>query len=78
MRGAWSEAEGSIVKGIDADGVAVTEADHFMKCRQWFNMRDLGQAIEHVHNAEIEIGEGPEPAGTRRGALKWRKTVQSH
>jgi hypothetical protein len=24
-------------------------------------MRDLSQVIEHVHDAEIEIGEGPEP-----------------
>ncbi len=29
--------------GIDADGVAQTEADHFDKCpacRHWFDMRD--------------------------------------
>jgi hypothetical protein len=26
-----AEAEGSIMKGIDADGIAETEADHFMK-----------------------------------------------
>ena len=24
-------------------------------------MRDLGEVIEHVHDAEIEIVEGPEP-----------------
>jgi uncharacterized C2H2 Zn-finger protein len=32
--------------GVDADGVAQTEADHFMKCPgcgQWFDMRTLGQ-----------------------------------
>jgi uncharacterized C2H2 Zn-finger protein len=34
--------------GIDADGIAQTEADHFMKCPgcgQWFDMRDLGQVL---------------------------------
>jgi hypothetical protein len=38
--------------------------DHFMKrpgCGQWFDMRDLGQVLAHVHDAEIEIGEGPPP-----------------
>jgi hypothetical protein len=41
-----------------------TEADHFGKCPgrgQWFDMRDLGQVLLHFHDAEIEIGEGPEP-----------------
>jgi uncharacterized C2H2 Zn-finger protein len=49
--------------GIDVDGVAKTEADHFMKCPgcgQWFDMRDLEQMSAHVHDAKIEIGEGPE------------------
>jgi hypothetical protein len=48
--------------GIDADGVAETEADHFMKCPgcgKWFGMRDLNQLLAHVHDAEIEICEGP-------------------
>jgi hypothetical protein len=31
--------------GIDADGIAKTEADH-----------------SHIHDAEIEISEGPEPS----------------
>ena len=47
--------------GIDADGIAKTEADHFMKCPgclEWFDMRDLGQVLAHVHDAEI--GEGTE------------------
>lgn len=50
--------------GIDADGVARTESDHFMKCPgcgQWFDMRDLAQVFSHVHDAEIEMVEGPEP-----------------
>jgi len=39
-----------------------TEADHFMRrpgCDEWFDMRDLGQVLAHVHYADIEIGEGP-------------------
>jgi hypothetical protein len=51
-----------MMTGRDAD-VARTEAGHFMKCPgsgQWFNMRELGQVLAHVHDAEIEIGEGPE------------------
>jgi CRISPR/Cas system type I-B associated protein Csh2 (Cas7 group RAMP superfamily) len=58
------------MRGIDADGIAQTEADHFMKCpgcREWFDMRDLGQVLAHVHDAEIEISEGPEPR--RQGPL---------
>jgi hypothetical protein len=38
-----------IKPGIDADRIAETEADHFMKCPacdQWFDMRDLGQVLE--------------------------------
>ncbi len=31
-------------------------------CGQWFDMRDLRQMLAHVHDAEIEIGEGPAPA----------------
>ena len=44
--------------GRDADGVAETDADHFMKCPgcgQWFDMRDLGEVIEHVHDQDVEI-----------------------
>jgi uncharacterized C2H2 Zn-finger protein len=50
--------------GVDADGLARTESDHFLKCPgcgEWFDMRDLGEVIEHVHDAEIEIVESPEP-----------------
>jgi hypothetical protein len=53
--------------GVDADGVAETEADHFMKCpvcEQWFDMRDLAQVVEHAHDdseIEIQIGPGPPP-----------------
>jgi hypothetical protein len=50
--------------GIDADDFAETEADHFMKypgCGHWFDMRDLSDVLVHVHDAEIEIVEGPAP-----------------
>jgi hypothetical protein len=47
--------------GVDADGTAVTETDHFMRCPgcgEWFDMRDLSQVLAHIHDAEIEIGVG--------------------
>jgi uncharacterized C2H2 Zn-finger protein len=50
--------------GFDADGIAQTEGDHHMKCPEcgeWFDMRDLGQVLAHLHDAEIEIEEGPMP-----------------
>jgi hypothetical protein len=40
---------------IDADGVAETEA----VSDAYLDMRDLGQVLAHIHDAEIEIGEGP-------------------
>jgi hypothetical protein len=49
--------------GVEADGVAKTEADHFGNypvCRAYLDMRDLGQMLAHIHDAEIEICEGPE------------------
>ena len=55
-------------RGTDPDGIAETEADHFMNCPgcgEWFDMRDLGQVLAHVHDAEIEISEGPEPPRQR-------------
>jgi len=51
-------------RGTDPDGIAETEADHFMNCPgcgEWFDMRDPDQMLAHVHDAEIEISEGPEP-----------------
>jgi hypothetical protein len=50
--------------GIDADGIAQTQADHFGNCPvcgAYIDMRDLPQTLAHVHDAEVEIGEGPEP-----------------
>jgi hypothetical protein len=51
-----------IARGVDADGIAETEADHFMKCPgcgEWFDMRDLGQVLKHGHDREIGIFEYP-------------------
>jgi hypothetical protein len=67
-----------IKPGADADGIAQTESDHFMKCPgcgAWIDMRDLGEVIEHVHDAEIEIIEG---LGDSTGGhpLDWPATVQ--
>jgi len=46
-------------------GQARTEADHHMKCPacgQCFDMRDLGQVAEHIHDdSEIEVSEAPGP-----------------
>lgn len=56
-------------RGIDPDGVAETEADYFGNCPicgALLDMRDLTQVLAHVHDAEIEIGESPEPRGTVR------------
>ena len=50
--------------GTDGDGVAQIEADHFEKCpvcTQWFDMRDLTQIVEHIHDTDIEVLEEPEP-----------------
>jgi hypothetical protein len=48
------------------------EADHFGNCPicgVLLDMRDLTQVLAHVHDAEIEIGEGPEPPA-REGPLQ--------
>jgi hypothetical protein len=39
--------------GSDADGAAQSEADHLEKCPvcwQWFDMRDLAQVADHIHD----------------------------
>lgn len=46
--------------GHDADNLAQTEADHHMKCPgcgQWFDMRDLKQVAEHIHDGDFEVTE---------------------
>jgi hypothetical protein len=30
-------------------------------CQEWLDMRDLGQVLTHVHDAEIQIVEGDPP-----------------
>jgi hypothetical protein len=52
--------------GVDADGVAKTEADHFGNCPvcgACLDMRDLGQVLAHLHDFELEVcvGEDPPP-----------------
>ena len=37
-------------------------------CGALFDMRDLAQMLAHVHDAAMEVGEGPENASARRGA----------
>jgi hypothetical protein len=34
-------------------------------CSQWFDMRDLGQIIGHIHDADIDIRESPEPLSAK-------------
>jgi hypothetical protein len=44
--------------GQDVNGTAGAEADHRMKCPargQWFDMRDLAQVVEHIHNDEMRL-----------------------
>jgi hypothetical protein len=56
--------------GVDADGVAQAELDHFGNCPvcgALVDMRDLSQVLAHVHDTEIEIGEGDEPPSAQGG-----------
>jgi hypothetical protein len=44
--------------------IATTEADHFGDCPvcgAHLDVRDLGQVLAHIHDVEIEIGEGAGP-----------------
>ena len=61
--------------GCDPDHVAETEADRFGNCPvcgAYLDMRDLAQILAHVHDAEIEIGEGLEPPARGRSAFMKR------
>lgn len=54
--------------GVDADDAARTEADHFMVCPgcgQRFDMRDMEQVAERIHDGDFEIGEVESPNPTR-------------
>jgi hypothetical protein len=58
--------------GVDADGVARTESDHLRNCPvcgACVDMRDLGQVLAHIHDAEIGICEGPD-SPRREGPLR--------
>jgi hypothetical protein len=58
--------------GVDADGVARTESGHFGNCPvcgACVDMRDLGQVLAHVHDAEIEKCEGSD-SPPREGPLQ--------
>jgi hypothetical protein len=60
--------------GRNVNGIARTEADHHMKCPacgQWFDMRDLSQVAEHIHDdSDIEVSEAPGPP-PRNGSVQW-------
>jgi hypothetical protein len=74
--------------GTDDDGVAQREADHFEKCpvySQWFDMRDLVQVAEHIHDGnEIEVLEvaaargspALKPAGVNRRVANQRFSLR--
>jgi hypothetical protein len=56
--------------GFDPDGVAQTELDHFGNCPvcgALIDMRDLGQILAHMHDAEIEISKGRSRRATSSG-----------
>ena len=38
-------------------------------CGEWFDIRDLKQVLAHVHDAEIEIKESPEPPRQRNDTV---------
>jgi hypothetical protein len=56
------------MKGYDPDGVAQTEADYFGNCPVCGALIDMrGQLLAHIHDAEIEVIEGPAPPRLARG-----------
>jgi hypothetical protein len=46
-------------------------------CGQWFDMRDLAQVADYIHDSEIEVLVGPIPPRRRAGALKTRGRRQA-
>ena len=61
------------ITGIDADGLAKSDADHFMECPgcgEWFDMRDLGQVFQHIHDGEIDSDEVSEPIFMGDGSIR--------
>jgi CRISPR/Cas system type I-B associated protein Csh2 (Cas7 group RAMP superfamily) len=50
--------------GRDIEGIAALRPTTFMECRgcgEWFDMRDLGQVFQDVHEGEIDSDEALEP-----------------
>jgi hypothetical protein len=50
--------------GQDVNGIARIEADHHMKrpaCGQWFECAISVKVVEHIHDSEIEVLQGPVP-----------------
>jgi hypothetical protein len=65
-------------RGIDADGIGETEADHFGNCPvcgALIDMRDLGQILAHMHDAEIEVGEGNEPPSLPARRIRGQRDI---
>src|SRR5260370_13286402 len=50
------EARSSAFLAICEVGKALHHFDKCPACGQWFDMRDLGEVLAHVHGADIEIG----------------------
>ena len=48
--------------GYEVSGDETRPRSYCPICGALIDMRDLSQLLAHVHDAEIEIGEGPEPA----------------
>jgi hypothetical protein len=53
-----------VVPLVPHPAIARAKADYHIKspvCSQWFDMHDLAQVVEHIHDSEVEVLEGPEP-----------------
>jgi hypothetical protein len=52
--------------GYEVIGYEARPRSYCPVCGALIDMRDLGQLLAQVHDAEIEIREGPESPGPRR------------
>jgi hypothetical protein len=53
-------------KGIDCEGIAQKEMDHFGNCPvcgAFVDMRDLAQVLAHIHGEKIPFFVDDEPPG---------------
>ena len=61
--------------GTDADGVAETEADHFMKCpglrRMVLTCAILGQMIQYVPDAVLQLSHQNKEGRVRVRKRQW-------